>query len=194
MKGLLIKEINMYDNKFWLFFEIFLTVISYLGVLAGSDNKVLTFRALFINLIALVNLSSETENKHDKYFGCMPYDRFQFVLAKYIIVFSVPCILLIMDFCFLGSQVSFYALVISLPLTISLPLYYWHGGKKGASNSIGFVILSTAFLMVVKYLFGEYTEASFIFNEGVAILFVILALLCICSFLLSVHLFKKRDI
>lgn len=193
MTGLLIREIKNYMPFGKLSAVMVLTVMC---ILAQSGSAFVTFGvALIWFSMSTFAFAFESNNKHGQYFICLPYSRTQLVLAKYIIAFLMPCCLVLLDFIFFGRQISFFSVIVTVPLLVSMPVYYClRGGKKGLSNSQAVSLVSTLLLVGTEHVFREKLSSAYILNQGAPILLVALALLWICSLLLSVHLYKKRDI
>ncbi len=198
MRGLLIKEFNMSSSKNFLITNLFMGISYYLweSVDYNSPEILSILRTITICVISshtVIALSSESNNKHDKCFACLPYDRFQYVLSKYIIAALMPFVYVLFGLLFIKEIDFFLSIIIFIPL-FSMPLYYHRGGKQGASYSILLIIFCDTLLVGLKMFLRERFNNIYIPIQGVPIFLAILATLCICTFLLSVHFFKKRDI
>lgn len=199
MLGLLIKEINMSHSKILYISNAMLTFSYYLResvntVIESEFESVIHIICLSIfGSFPVLFLSFESNNKQDKYFACLPYDRFQYVLSKYILATLMPFVFILLGLLLFKGIDIFLCLIIFLPL-FSMPLYYHRGGKQGASNTILLTMLCDVLLVVLKILLPERFNNMYISIQGVPIFLVALASLWFCSFLLSVHFYKKRDI
>lgn len=193
MTGLLIREIKNYMPFGKLSAVMVLTVMC---ILAQSGSAFVTFGvALICFSMSTFAFAFESNNKHGQCFICLPYSRTQLVLAKYIIAFLMPCCLVLLDFIFFGRQISFFSVIVTVPLLVSMPVYYClRGGKKGLSNSQAVSLVSTLLLVGTEYVFREKLSDAYILNQGSLLFLVALALLWFGSLMLSAHFYKRCDI
>ncbi len=198
MKGLLIREIKNYMpmGKFVTIMYVLIYIFDYMSVLAGSDSAFVTFGVALISFyMSTFAFAFESNNKHGQCFICLPYSRTQLVLAKYICAFSVPFFLVLLDFVFFGMQISFFSVIVTVPLLLSMPVYYClRGGKKGLSNSQAVSLVSTLLLAGAEYIFREKLSDAYILNQGSLFFLVALALLWFGSLMLSAYFYKRCDI
>ena len=205
MRALLKRELHMYIMNRTIISSIFLLIIvvknntELFSNTAGKAVSCIMFSWLCLEQ-TLVCLNNENKNKGDCYFAALPFSRTQLTLIKYmspLFIMFITVALGVVGYCLGDSDVFLVAGLLIIPLVsllLLLPIYYWLGGVKGARIcTLAIISCATIFSVVFASLL-DYIELTFIFNEGFPILLVMLAILYFCSFLLSVHFYKKRDI
>ncbi len=206
MIALIKREFNMFMSNRTIIFSIcgllILAINNDIVIVSGSVNTAIRcflFSWYFIEP-TLICLNNENKNKGDCYFAALPFSRTQLTLVKYLYFFLTTVIFIVLGtinyyLCIPGLSVMVSFFVVPLvPLLISLPIYYWLGGVKGTRCCTLTVILGVILFSVINSLLSDYIKSAFVFNKGFPVLLLVISVAFICSFLLSVHLYKKRDI
>ena len=138
------------------------------------------------------------ENKHEQYFITLPYSKTQIVSARYIVALIIT--LLFGGLFWVVGVISkdgngvFMSLFYSIPMLLSLPLYYILGSKSSIHISTAVTVISVFALSLCNIIFEDRIENAYIFTKGLPVFCVILIVAYFLSWFISVYFYKKRDI
>lgn len=213
MRGLLRREIYSIFLEKPSWFSVFFLFILTFKILCESEKFASDmFGEYLIYFEAVADVSSVfyftlgfssgfihyQENKHEQYFVALPYSKMQIVSARYIVALIIT-LLLGGLFCGIGvmsKDVSdvFMSLVFSIPMLLSLPLYYILGSKISIHISTAVTVISVFVLSLCNIIFEDRIENAYIFTKGLPVFCVILIVAYFLSWFISVYFYKKRDI
>lgn len=191
MKGLLLKEYSM-RSFYYLVAELTWFLIEYFDVIHAENfsawDSIISIELAYAQFVIWMFSVFDYRNKSAEYFLCLPYSKSQIVLSKFAIANVFPCLILFLDLIFLRDNISFLTIFICVSTIVLMPLYFSLGAKKGFGWILTIMVFGTVFLTAPAFL------GVFMLNISVFVGFAIFAMLSFSSFILSVHLYKKRDI
>ena len=204
MKGLLVKDFYLickYCRAFILIIAVFVAVS-----FVGDGNMFFTFYPCIISgLLPMTLIAYDERDKWDMYAGGLPYTKTQLVSGKYVIGLSMSILVLAViaiaeAFRMYNTQAFVLSAYLFLLLTLfsisllapalMLPFVFKFGAEKG--RIIYYVIIALA--CVGSTVFVRTDVAS---NAGFSSIYAVCAasiLLYAVSWILSVYLYKKREI
>lgn len=212
MRGLLRREIQTSLGVMPIWFYMCFVFVLGLNILCESENfatKIFgehfeifkaiasVFRSLFVTMGFSYGFFNYGENKHEQYHLTLPYNKAQIITARYILVFIIIFIYGVMSI--VGAIISYGIftynfLCLSIPILISMPLYYIFGNKLSVVVSTLIMIFSYLISAVYGVVFSEQIKTAFIFTNGFYVVWVVIIAFSFLSWFISVHFYKKRDI
>ena len=206
MRALLEREIYMFSMNRKIISSICLLIMVIMDndIVIVSNTVGTAVRCILLSWLCLepplTCINSENKNKGDCYLAALPFNRTQLTLVKYLYPLFIMFVVVVfgsVGYCIGNRFLSLSTILFVIPivsLLLFFPIYYWLGGVKGARICTLAVIFSAIIVSAVFSLLLDHIKSAFIFSKGFPMLLVMLALLCVSSFFLSVHLYKKRDI
>ncbi len=215
MRGLLRRERDLFilaERPLW-FIACWFFILIFRGLCQSEKFASDMFGAYLKYFEAVANMGSSLylilgfssgfihyqENKHEQYFVALPYSKMQIVTARYIaaLIITLLCGGLfggIGGVIFEDGYMVFKSLVFSVPMLLSLPLYYILGSKSSIYISTAVTVISVLVLNICAVVFEDQIETAFIFTKGLPVFCVILIFTYFLSWFISVYFYKKRDI
>lgn len=206
MKGLLIKDFIMIKKHGIMLFLIDLLFFT-ISMLQGTIYFAYYSIAL-VSMLPVTLMAYDESFKWNRYELILPVSRNTIVLEKYVLslIFVIPLVIvesILLSFaCGIDSSDLFS--LISLMLfcgvvipTVVLPILFKFGYLKGRIINIILILLLTIMVNIVNYKNisdGTMVEAAFSPQNNTFLFSVISIVLLIVSYLLSVQLYKNREV
>lgn len=210
MKGLILKDLYMtfkYMKSLILIIAVFLAVSVW-----GSDNNIFRFYPCIIaSSMPVTLLAYDDRSKWSIYSRTLPYTARQLVSVKYIMgmifsfsayilsVCSTACYMVFNDkfnMNELAVTASTLLIIMLIIPTAVFPLSFRFGAEKGRMLFVVIAIALLAAVMISIPLSSVYSDSAICptFNIYFLIMDIISIILYVISWLISVKLYKKREL
>lgn len=214
MKGLLLKD--LYMMKKYGMWNIIIALLFIVASLFGYTMFDFFYPCLVCSMIPMSIISYDEKSRWDQYCGTLPFTKTQIVSSKYIMGLLVQMTVILINIiahgikmCVIGDfQLEYLMMILTTNVlasifpSICLPLVFKFGAEKGrviAVAIMGLILAQFAFvnILTIQIISSTYNEHEVQMKFDTSIFVVgclVAAVVYAISWLLSVALYKKREI